>query len=124
MNKPEIIISNVDLDAIEKGLSSVELTPDFVVDLESELGRAKVVKTGDLPNDVVCLNRQVTFRVRDTNKVYTRTLTVPEHSNTYVDSLSVFAPLGAALIGLKVGKIIDWQTSRGVQTVEVLAVEL
>uniref|UniRef100_UPI003A96B7B2 GreA/GreB family elongation factor n=1 Tax=Pseudidiomarina aquimaris TaxID=641841 RepID=UPI003A96B7B2 len=89
---------------------------------ETELARAKIVKPADLPADCVGLDQQVTFRVVETDKVFTRTLVVPGKAPNADDNLSVFAPLGAALIGLSVGQRITWQTNRGLQTVEVLGV--
>lgn len=122
MTKPEIILTQRDLDAIEMGLVEATLTPEFVDALETELARAKIVKPADLPDDCVALEHQVTFRVVETDKVFTRTLVVPGKAPNADDNLSVFAPLGAALIGLSVGQRITWQTNRGLQTVEVLGV--
>lgn len=123
MTKPEIILTQRDLDAIEMGLVDATLTPEFIDALETELARAKIVKPAELPNDRVALDQQVTFRVLETEKVFTRTLVVPGRAPSADDNLSVFAPLGAALIGLSIGQRITWQTNRGLQTVEVLAVE-
>lgn len=123
MTKPEIILTQRDLDAIEMGLVDATLTPEFIDALETELARAKIVKPAELPNDRVALDQQVTFRVLETEKVFTRTLVVPRKAPSADDNLSVFAPLGAALIGLSIGQRITWQTNRGLQTVEVLAVE-
>lgn len=122
MTKPEIILTQRDLDAIEMGLVDATLTPEFIDALETELARAKIVKPADLPNDCVALDQQVTFRVVETGKVFTRTLVVPGKAPNAADNLSIFAPLGAALIGLSVGQRITWQTNRGLQTVEVLGV--
>lgn len=123
MTKPDILLTQRDLDAIEQSLINATLTPDFIDALETELARAKIVKPADLPSDCVALDQQVTFRVVETDKTFTRTLVVPSKANRAEDNLSVFAPLGAALIGLRVGQNITWHTNRGVQTVEVLAVE-
>lgn len=123
MMKPEVILTQRDLDAIERGLMEVTLTPNFIEALESELARAKIVTPYDLPKDCVALDLKVTFRIVETGKEFTRKLVVPSKVSNAEDNLSVFAPLGAALIGLRVGNSITWQTNRGLQTVEVLAVE-
>lgn len=96
--------------------------PEFLDELEAELARAEVLEPAAMPENVACLNKQVTFKVLETGKVFTKTLTAPDQVDKFEDSLSVFAPLGAALIGLSVGQTIQWKTNRGLQSVEIIHV--
>lgn len=121
--RPDIIISSVDMAVIEHHLEQTNLPPEFLDELEVELARAKIVDPGVMPANVASMNRQVTFKVLETGKVFTKTLTAPDQVDKYEDSLSVFAPLGAALIGLSVGQSIQWKTNRGLQSVEIVHVE-
>lgn len=120
--RPNIVISSVDMAIIEHHLEETSLPPEFIDALEVELARAKVVEQSKMPSNVACLNRQVTFKVIETGKVFTKTLTAPDKVDKYEDSLSVFAPLGAALIGLSEGQSIQWKTNRGLQFVEIIHV--
>ncbi len=120
--RPNIVISCVDMAVIEHHLDETSLPREFLDELEVELARAKIVEPNVIPADVACLNRQVTFKVLETGKVFTKTLTAPDQVDKYEDSLSVFAPLGAALIGLSVGLSIQWKTNRGLQSVEIIHV--
>ena len=120
--KPNIIISSFDLAVIEHSMEETRLPQEFLEELEAELARAEVLDPKDMPTNVASLNKQVTFKVLETGKVFTKTLTAPDQVDKYEDSLSVFAPLGAALIGLSVGQTIQWKTNRGLQSVEIIHV--
>ncbi|MTJ02918.1 GreA/GreB family elongation factor [Idiomarina piscisalsi] len=120
--KPKITISTFDLAVIEHSMEETRLPPEFLDELEAELARAEVLEPVAMPENVACLNKQVTFKVLEMGKVFTKTLTSPDQVDKYEDSLSVFAPLGAALIGLSVGQSIQWKTNRGLQSVEIIHV--
>ncbi|KTG28627.1 transcription elongation factor GreAB [Idiomarina sp. WRN-38] len=120
--KPKITISTFDLAVIEQSMEETRLPPEFLDELEAELARAEVLEPAEMPENVASLNKQVTFKVLETGKVFTKTLTAPDQVDKFEDSLSVFAPLGAALIGLSVGQTIQWKTNRGLQSVEIIHV--
>jgi regulator of nucleoside diphosphate kinase len=120
--QPDIIISTADLAELEYQLERSKLPPEFISAIENELDRATVVATKDLPEDVVAIGSQVTFKILDTQRTFTKTLCLPADTIKFEDSISVFAPIGAALIGLRTGQSIKWQTQRGQQSVEIVKV--
>ena len=120
--KPNIVISTVDLAIIEKCIEESRLSKEFLDTLETELARANIVAPNALPDNVISLGRKVTFRITETGQILTRKLVSPKQRNNDADSLSVFAPLGAALIGMAVGQTIQWKTHRGLETIEVLSI--
>ena len=121
--QPDIIISDLDLAAIERQLEKAKLPADFVNALEQELYRATIVTAKDLPTDVVALGSQVTFKILNTNNIFTKTLCFPADMNKHQDGISIFAPIGSALLGLKAGQNINWQTLSGQQSVEIVQVQ-
>lgn len=91
--------------------------------LEEELGRAEVVDDGKLPGDVVAMNTKVVYRDRATGKEAEVTLVYPHEADAALSRVSVLAPIGAALIGLRVGQSIRWPVPQGDnKDIEVLAV--
>ena len=120
--QPNIIISQADLTALENQLERAVLPREFVRALEHELDRAKIVDSKKMPEDVVTMGSQVTFKILDTQKTFTKTLCFPAESAKYADSISVFAPIGAAIIGLRAGQSIKWQIQGGEQSVEIVKV--
>jgi len=121
--QPDIIISTADLAILEHQLENCKLPEDVIVGIENELTRAKIVPHKDLPDNVVSLGSQVTFKILETHKTFTKTLCLPEDTSKYDDSISIFAPIGSAIIGLSTGQQIKWQTQNGPQSVEVIEVK-
>ncbi|MEZ0393359.1 MAG: nucleoside diphosphate kinase regulator, partial [Pseudobdellovibrionaceae bacterium] len=81
--------------------------------LQEELDRAAVVLTDQLPQDVVTMNSKVEFKDLDSGEDFVMTLVFPENANIKENKVSILAPVGAALIGLRVGQTMSWPTPRG-----------
>jgi len=78
----------------------------------------------DMPHDVVTMNSRVKFRNLSDGEVRVRTLVYPAKMTDSNTQLSVMAPVGAALLGLRVGDTIHWELPGGVTThLEVLELE-
>jgi regulator of nucleoside diphosphate kinase len=103
---PSLVISNEDFKKISALLLIAK--PEIADLLEEELSRATLVPSTELPKDVVAMNSEVGFLDLDSGKEQTLTLTYPHEANIDMNKVSVLAPVGAALIGLKVGQTINW----------------
>lgn len=123
--KPEsIMITEMDyyrLDSlIENGdpLSEKELT-----DLSEEIARARILDFPEIPSDVVTMNSTVRYIDQDTNKESEITIVYPQHANSDKRRISVLAPIGTALLGLREGHEISWKLPDGRQkTLKVLEI--
>ena len=111
--KPAITVSELDLERLEKLLAS---QPNDK--LEDELDRAKVVKPEKMPANVVSMNSTVQFRLSDSNEVFRKTLVYPKDAKT-PDSISILAPIGSALLGLRIGDTMSWPAPDG-KTLQVI----
>lgn len=77
--------------------------------LAAELGRAEVVEPGAMPADVVTMNSTVDCLDEASGLVHTLTLVYPERGGAVAEGqVSVLAPVGTALLGLRRGERIDW----------------
>ena len=65
------------------------------------------------PADVVTMNSRVHCREEGSGKDYHLTLVYPKHANADEGKISILAPVGSALLGLKVGQHIDWPAPGG-----------
>jgi regulator of nucleoside diphosphate kinase len=118
---PSLVISQEDYQKISVLLSVAKV--DIADQLAEELGRAELVPYQELPFDIVSMNSRVTFIDLDTDKEQSVTLTYPNEANIELGKISILAPVGAALIGLRIGQTIDWPVADGkVRRMKVISV--
>lgn len=120
---PPLVLSRIDVQRIEALLDSPVARDIDTRGLEAELERAEVVEPADLPADVVSMNS--TARVRDLDSGETRevTLVYPRDADGTPGRVSILAPIGSALLGLRVGETIDWPLPGGrMSHLELLAI--
>ena len=77
------------------------------VELEEELREAEVVAPAEAPPDLVTM--RTTFRLRDisTGESSLCTLVYPDEADRGLGRISVFEPLGSAVLGKRAGDTID-----------------
>jgi regulator of nucleoside diphosphate kinase len=110
---PPITVSTLDLERIEQLLAQPAYKNLPGVDaLQKELNRAHIVEPDEVPPTLVTMNSQVRFSEVNTGKEFTLTLVYPGSQPT-ADAVSIFAPVGSALLGLSVGQSIAWQVPGG-----------
>jgi len=122
MSRPTIIINELDAERIDRLLEQPAFASLPIASaLNDELDRAQMCAPHDMPANVVTMNSQVKFRDLTTGEVRTRTLVYPAQMTDSSTQLSVMAPVGAALIGLRTGDTIHWELPGGTAThLEVL----
>lgn len=111
--KPKIIVSSLDMDRLEALLDSLPAAQaQAQAALLGELSRAEVAEPEDMPPDVVTMNSRVRF-VLDDAEERAMVLSYPKDMDGGAERLSILTPVGSALLGLKVGKSIDWTRPDG-----------
>lgn len=122
-SQPAIIVSSLDMDRIEALIEKMSRITPEVEQLENELDRATIVAPEAMPANVVSMNSTVRFKFVGDNKVFEKTLVYP-HDLKSEEQVSIFAPVGSALLGLAVGQSLNWpmpnSQSRTVEILEVL----
>lgn len=90
--------------------------------LETELHRASVVAQQSVPADVVTMNSEVVYE--DCSTFATRTVRVvyPKDADASRGRISVLAPIGSALLGLRVGQSIEWPVPTGTKRIRVVEI--
>lgn|SRR5690606_32539124 len=113
-SKPNIILSSLDVERLEKLIESL---PDNAFPgkaaLENELARADVVDPRKVPPSVVTMNSRVKFSVVSTGESFNLTLVYPKDVDAAGDKISILAPVGSALLGLSQGDEIEWPKPGG-----------
>ena len=111
---PRITLSLDDyerLSALVK--AAMASTPELAEVLAGELARAHVLAAGRCPQDIVGMDCEVSFRDDRTGRVQSMRLVYPRESDVAKSRLSVLTPVGAALIGVRVGESVTWETPSG-----------
>ncbi|MEQ9555262.1 MAG: nucleoside diphosphate kinase regulator [Rhodospirillales bacterium] len=112
-SKPAITIARSDHDRLW-GLAErlSDRNPDVSDQLLAELDRAEIVPDEQLQANVVRMGTPLRFTT-DTGEDRAITLVFPNEADISAGKVSVFTPIGAALIGLSSGQSIDWTGRNG-----------
>jgi regulator of nucleoside diphosphate kinase len=124
MAKDKIYITEFDVKRL-KGLIKYakESWGDRVVQhlekLDEELDRAEIVKAEEIPPDVITMNS--TFRLSDleTGVEIVYTLVFPAKADSSSGKISVLAPIGTAVLGYRVGDIVECGGPAGMKRFKV-----
>jgi regulator of nucleoside diphosphate kinase len=108
---PEIIVTELDVERLSRLLDVLPPAQRTAASgLETELARARVVPSKAVPPDVVTMNSRLLFE-DDSGKRGEVVLGYPHHASE--STISVLAPVGTALLGLRRGQSIDWRMPTG-----------
>lgn len=116
----DIIITDADLQRLLPVLDLYD-TPAAEA-LETELHRAVIVPQDRVPADVVTMNSEVVYEDIHTGQRRTIRLVYPKDAEAGTGRVSVLAPIGSALLGLRVGQEIEWQVPTGTKRIRVLEI--
>lgn len=110
-----ITVTQSDLTRLERLIAQSEDGPNATLaeQLELELTRARVLPSEQVPADLVTMNSLVVFEDEETGARRQVTLCYPRDATSGPDRVSVLAPVGAALLGLRVGESIAWPVPGG-----------
>ena len=121
-SSPPIVISRLDCERLEALLEQVDA--QAYPELRSELERGELREPRAMPGDVISMNSRARFRDRDTGAEREITLVYPRDADGSGQRVSVLAPVGSALLGLRIGQAIDWPMPGGRSTrLEVVAID-
>ena len=109
---PSIVLTRLDIQRLDEVLDSLDGPIDLMEALENEILRAKVVSHNSVGPDVITMNSRVRFVDESSGREMVLTLVYPDKAGGE-GTISVLAPVGIALLGLKKGQSIDWTGPNG-----------
>ena len=117
----EIYITNNDKDRIKDALdklSESNLSPDrSIKKLEGELNRAVVVDSYKIPRDVITMNSKMLLQIDDEDMEFS--LVYPEDADLSEMKVSIFSPIGTAILGYKEGNTVEWEVPSGTSKIHI-----
>ncbi len=123
MSKKLIYITNYDMKRLRELIMVAREFGNggkkYLSDLENELDNGVVVDSREVPQDVITMNSKVLLRDINTQKEIIYWLVFPDDANADQGKISILAPIGTALLGYKVGDIIEWRVPAGLTKLKV-----
>ncbi len=114
MTEP-IYITNTDKEELSKLIEdsrhNERSSNIYIKKLEAELNRAEVKNVDELSKDIVRMNSTVGLLVDGSLEEIT--LVYPQQANVLKNKISVLSPMGTAILGYKVGSIVEWEVPDG-----------
>ncbi|MFP5384692.1 MAG: nucleoside diphosphate kinase regulator [Bacteriovoracia bacterium] len=121
-----ITLTEMDYFRINTLIEMKDIHAPFVSDLEdleNEVDRGRVIDFPEVPIDLITMYTRFRYLNVTENKLGEMTIVYPQHANLDENKISVTAPLGTALLGLREGDEIDWTFPSGqAKTLRVLEV--
>jgi regulator of nucleoside diphosphate kinase len=124
--KNPIYVTSQDKQRLEDLLMEVEASdPRKHGDLKAlteELHRAVIVDPKDVAGDVITMNSRAEIRDLESGETVAFTLVFPSEANIDEEKISVLAPIGAGMLGYRVGDEFEWNVPDGVRHMKVTKV--
>lgn len=123
--RDRIYITDADFERLRRliagrrGANSVD--QEYLDILEQELDRAEIVQPDAIPRDIVTMDSEVRLRDLESGEVRVYRLVFPSQKRAE-NSISVLAPIGTAMLGYRVGDVIEWRVPKGIRRLKVLDV--
>lgn len=121
-NNREIHITKSDYERIKQQINfnycfmpSSNNRLESIVRFEQILDRATIVANEFIPAGTVMINSQVKMAEIETGVEIDFTLTLPTPAYSIEKKISIFSPLGCAVIGCRTGDIIECAISEGIK---------
>ena len=110
------------MSCLKKGLNRNSFNRKDSEELETEIKKARLVKSEELPTDAVRLNSTVTIKDEKDAKIIQVIVVTPDKANIKQKKISIMSPIGRALIGFRKGQKIRWEVPAGKKTFTILDV--
>ncbi len=123
LTTPALRVSTVDHQRltlmVKAALPSPNKGPETLRSLQRELERAEVVAPELLPANVVAMGSRVEIEDLESGEIDTYTLVYPDQADAAQGRLSIFAPIGTAILGFAEGDTFAWKTPGGTRKLRI-----
>ena len=122
ISEQELVITEADFDRLKHLVESPRYRTThamLLMALKAELDRGTVVAPGEVPKGTVTMHSRVRVQDLQEDEPETYTLVYPDEADIDNGKLSVLAPLGTALLGTRVGDVVEFDAPAGTRRLKV-----
>ena len=119
----EILLTTGVYDLIKDHIRRKKTTLEEEEVLLKQLKKAKQVTRKNLPLDVVTVDAKVTIKNMVTNEEEVYTFVGPDRAKRRNNTESILSTMGLALVGCKIGDVINWNFNGEAKQMEIMNVE-
>lgn len=94
-----------------------------MAELEAKLTKVRIIEDENIPSDKIFIGAIVTLKDTDADEELTYMMVSPEEANYEENKLSIYAPIGKALMGHKAGEKIEIKVPAGTLKYEILKIK-
>lgn len=117
MERSNIILSRLDFQRINRCINEekqLRTINDFEIQrLLYELTRAEIMEPRTIPNNIITMNSEVEISFLENRHIVKLKIVYPNKANIKEGKISIFSPIANALLGHKVGDVIEWVVPAG-----------
>lgn len=117
MTATAVFLSESDVRRLKDLLDLADLFPwcdrQHLDALDDTLAKAEIVSLQQLPADRIAMHSRVQVTDLGTGERTFYTLVFPSEANIFEHKISVLAPIGASLLGARIGTVIKVETPGG-----------
>jgi regulator of nucleoside diphosphate kinase len=117
MNQNTIYLTHLDFEQMSNFIRLYKLKnnrkDNSFIQLERILANAVITAPEKIPANIITLNSRFRIKNISDGKEYTYTLVLPMQANISEMKLSLFSPLGIALLGHAEGDNLEYETAAG-----------
>ena len=119
----EILLTTGIYDLIKDHIRRKKATVEEEEALKIQLKKSKQVTRKNLPMNVVTVDAKVIVKNTVTNEEELYTFVAPDKAKRRNNTVSILSTMGLALVGCKVGDVINWNFNNEQNHLEIISVE-
>lgn len=119
----EILLTTGIYDLIKDHIRRKKATVEEEEALKMQLKKAKQVTRKNLPMDIVTVDAKVVVKNTLTNEEEVYTFVAPDRAKRRNNTESILSTMGLALVGCKVGDVINWNFNNEQKELAIMSVE-
>ncbi len=119
MEKRLVYITHFDKTRLLNAMSGLEYMAPHLRDLQDDLQFGTILESEEIPSDVITMNSRALLKDLHTKDQVVFDLVFPQDASPEQNKISILTPLGVAMLGYRIGDVIEWKSNSGTRFLEI-----